>query len=45
MSQKIYALFNHFDIKQSIAQINKNYVSLDSLVHKEYENLCLVSIE
>ena len=32
-------------IKQSIVQNNKNYTSLDSPTHKEYKNLCLVSLE
>jgi len=33
------------DVKQSIAQTNKNYTSLDFPAHKEYKNLCLVSVE
>jgi len=30
---------------KSIALTNKNYASLDSPAHKEYDNLCLVIIE
>ena len=42
--QKNNAHFNCFDIKQSIAQTIKNQTSLDSPTHKEYKNLCLVSM-
>ena len=37
VSKKIYAHFNHFDIKQSIAQTKENWASLDSPAHKEYK--------
>ena len=43
--KKFYTRFNRFNIKQSIALTNKNYASLDSPAHKEYDNLCLVIIE
>ena len=33
--KNFYTRFNCFDIKQSIAQINKTCISLDSLSHKE----------
>jgi len=41
-----YARFNRFDIVPSIAiTTNKNYTSLDSPSHKEYNNRCLVTVE
>ena len=43
--EKFYARFERFNIKQGIAHINKTYTSLDSPIHKEHDNLCLVSVE
>ena len=43
--KKIYTCFSCFDIKQTIAQMNKTYASLDFPEHKEYENLYVVSLQ
>jgi len=43
--KNFYTHFNCFDIEQSIALANKNYTSLDSPAHKEYDNFCLVAVE
>ena len=36
---KYFTRFKHFYIKQSVAQINKTYTSLDFPARKEYRNL------
>ena len=43
--KKNWTCFNHFDIKRSIAQTNKTYLSLDSPAHKEYQNPWAMSVE
>jgi len=43
--KKNHACFNRFDIERSNAQTSKNYISLNSPAHKEYKNLCLMSID
>jgi len=43
--KKFYAPFNCLDIEQSIALTSKNYTSLDYPAHKEYNSLCLVTVE